>query len=149
MSVDTIERVNEYFKAAVADVLPVFTIYKNVNENLPESSSGPMVKLWVEPDFDSLLTDADQYQEHGIVIAQVFIEEGESSLLLHSIMDSIKVAFRSKKLVDPSSDIFFYDDIEFSNGGTVPREQGNRGRGSTREWRKWDMFIPYSKYQCD
>ena len=36
MSVDTIERVNAYFKSAVADVLPVFTIYKNVNQDLPE-----------------------------------------------------------------------------------------------------------------
>ena len=148
MSVDTIERVNAYFKSAVADVYPVFTLYKNVNENLPEPSSGPMVKLWIEPDLDTLLTDANQYQEDGIVIAQIFIEEGQSTLLIHKIMDAIKVAFRQKKLSDSSSDIYF-EDIDFSNGGTVPREQADRGRGSSLEWRKWDMFITYSKYQCD
>lgn len=148
MSVDTIERVNAYFKSAVADVIPVFTIYKNVNFDLPESSSGPMVKLWIEPDLDTLLTDSNQYQEDGVVVAQVFIEEGQSTLLLHSIMDAIKVAFRQKKLSNSSSDIYF-EDIDFSNGGSVPREQAGRGRGSNKEWRKWDMFITYSKYQCD
>ncbi len=151
MSVDTIERVNAYFKSAVADILPVFTIYKNVNDDLPEPSSGPLVKLWVEPSLDTLLTDANQYQEDGIVIFQVFMEQGQSTLLIHSIMDSIKVAFRQKKLTATgleTGDIYF-EDMDFSNSGTVDREQANRGRGGNRPWRKWDMFITYSKYECD
>lgn len=148
MSVDTIERVNAYFKSAVADVFPIFTIYKNVNFDLPEPSSGPFVNLWIEPDLDTLLTDANQYQEDGVVIAQILLEEGQSTLLIHSVMDAIKVAFRQKKLSDSSSDIYF-EDMDFSNGGSVTREHADRGRGSNIEWRKWDMFITYSKYQCD
>lgn len=147
MSVDTITRINDYFKSAVADVLPVYTRYKNQNKNLPETS-GAMVDLWVEPDSDDLYTDALEYQEDGVVIAIVKIEEGESSLKLHEIMDAIKAAFRQHKITGGAGDICFTD-IRHSNSGTVPRENASRGYGSNTPWRVWRIFINYSKYECN
>lgn len=150
MSVDTIERINAYFKANVADTLGLFTIYKNVNADLPEPSSGPFVNLWIEASLDTLLTDGGDYQEDGIVIAQVYIEQGQSTLILHSIMDSIKIAFRQLILKPTGLEVgtITIEDIEPSNSGTVPREKANKGRGSNRPWRKWDLFLTYSKYDC-
>jgi hypothetical protein len=151
MSVDTITRINAYFKANVADTYPVFTIYKNVNEDLPEPASGPFVNLWVEPSLDTLLTDGGNYQEDGLIIAQVYIEQGQSTLELHSIIDAIKVAFRQLQLKPTGGEegTIAIEDIEPSNSGTVPRERANKGRGSNRPWRKWDVFLTYSKYECN
>jgi len=151
MSVDTIERVNAYFKSAVADVLPVFTIYKNVNQDLPEPSSGPFVNLWIEPSLDTLLSDGDTYQENGQIIAQVRIEQGQSTLELHRVIDAIKVAFRQLRL-EPTgleTGTITVGEIEPSNAGTVDREKASRGRGSNRPWRQWDVFLNYSKYECN
>lgn len=152
MSVDTIQRVNAYFKANIEDVLPVYTIYENENEGLEESASGPMVKLWVEPDIDTVYTDGGTYQEDGIIIAQIYIEQGQSTLRLHSIADSIKTAFRQVQLPPnvPTTEnsIIAFEDIDFANRGTIDREGANRGYGSNRPWRRWDVFITYSKYDC-
>ena len=146
MSVDTIERINAYFEANITDVIPVYTIFKNVNEGLPESGSGPFIKLWVEPSDDFLLTDGGQYQEDGIVIAQVFVEEGESTLILHEIMDQIKLVFRQLQMSPTGTEIglIAFEPMEFSNSGTVTTEDFS----SSISWRKWDMFMPYSKYDC-
>ena len=151
MSVDTIERVNAYFKSAVADVLPVFTVYKNVNQDLPEPASGPFVNLWIEPSLNTLLSDGDTYQENGQIIAQVRIEQGQSSLELHRVIDAIKVAFRQLRLEPTGSEVgtITIADIEPSNAGTVDREKASRGRGSNRPWRQWDVFLNYSKYECN
>ena len=151
MSVDTIERINAYFKSAVADVYPVFTIYKNVNEDLPEPASGPFVNLWVEPSLDTLLTDGGNYQEDGQIIAQVRIEQGQSSLQLHSIIDAIKVAFRQLQLAPTGLETgtINIEDIEPSNAGTVDREKASRGRGSNSPWLQWEVCMFYSKYECD
>ena len=147
MSVDTITRVNAYFKTNVADALSLFTIYKNVNEDLPEPSSGPFVNLWIEPDEDNIYTDGGGYKETGLIIAQVRVEQGQSSLILHSIMDSIKVAFRQLELlpVGLEEGKINIEQIIPSNAGTVPREQANKGRGSNLPWRRWDLLINYSK----
>lgn len=147
MSVDTITRVNAYFETNVADVIPVFTIYKNVNENLPEPGSGSFVKLWVEPSLDQLFTDGGKYQESGVIIAQIYVEEGESTLELHSISDVIKIAFRQLQLEPIGGEIgtITVSDIETANRGTVATED----YGSNISWRRWDVFITYAKYDCN
>lgn len=150
MSVDTITRINDYFKTNVATPLSLFTIYKNVNEDSPEPSSGPFVNLWVEASDDDIYSDGGGYRENGIIIAQIRIEQGESSLLLHSIADSIKVAFRQLQLSPTGIEEGQINiaAIEPSNAGTIPREQAGRGRGSNKPWRGWDVFINYSKREC-
>ena len=111
MSVDTITRINAYFKAQIADIFPVYTIYDNENLGIPESSDGPMVKLFVEPAIDEILSDGGLFKEQGEFSAQIFVEVGESSLILHDISDSIINAFRQVTL-EPTlftdlSSIFF------------------------------------------
>ena len=146
MSVDTITRVNAYFKAQIEDIFPVYTIYDNDNLGLPESSDGPMVKLFVEPAIDNILTDNALYQEDGVIIAQIFVEIGESSLILHQIADDIKTAFRQVTL-EPTftteNSAIQFEDIEFANAGTVAKESGGN-----IEWKRWDVFVTYSKYDC-
>jgi len=150
MSVDTITRINAHFKTSVEDVLGVFTIYKNVNEGLPEPSSGPFINLWIEPDEDDIYTDGGGYKETGQIIAHVRIEQGQSTLDLHSIIDSIKVAFRQLELPPTGTEEgqINIGAMSPSNGGTVPREQANKGRGSNLPWRRWDIIMNYTKRQC-
>lgn len=150
MSVDTITRVNAYFKTNVADVLNLFTIYKNDNKDLLEPSSGPFVNLWVDSASDDIYTDGKKYIETGQVIAQIRIEEGESTLRLEIIGDAIRNAFRDLKLKPTGGEEGQIDigSIEPSNAGTIPREKANKGRAGSRPWRGLDLFLNYSKRDC-
>jgi len=146
MSVDTITRVNAYFKAQIEDIFPVYTIYDNDNLGLPESSDGPMVKIFVEPSIDNILTDNALYQEDGVIIAQLFVEVGQSSLVLNQIADDIKEAFRQVTLQPTlltELSVIQFEDVEFANAGTIPKESGG-----TIEWKRYDVFVTYSKYDC-
>lgn len=150
MSLDTITRVNEFFKDTVATPNTLFTIYEEENKRIPDGNGrGPMVRLFIEVGTETLLNDDSQYFEEGVIIAQVFVDVGESTADQHRIATIIKNAFRQVKLTaggGQQGDIYFQD-IEMGNGGQVPKQ---RLRNNTKEKQRWwlrqDVFITYNKY---
>ena len=152
MSLDTITRVNEYFKSAVATPNNIFTIYEELNERQSDGNGrGPMVRLFIEVGTETIFSDKGQYKEEGTVIAHIFVDVGESTADQHRISDLIKNAFRQVRLPVTTSnegDIYFQD-VELGKGGQVKKEQlRNSSNQKQRYWVRQDVFIAYNKYSC-
>lgn len=150
MSLDTVTRVNKYFKDTVADPNSIFTIFEEDNERQSDGNGrGPLIRLFVEPALDTLLNDGSQFLEDGTVIAQIFVDVGESTSDQHRIATLIRDAFRQVKLTatgGEQGDIYFQD-IEMANGGQVPKANlRNNTRDKQKWWLRQDVFITYNKY---
>ena len=150
MSLDTVERVNAFFKAQISDTFGYYTNYDNENKNLPESNVGPQIRLFVEIGTDTQLNDAIEYQEDGIVVAQLFVEHGKSQTQLHAIASQIRNAFRQVQLAPTGMQegTIVFEDIENVSRGEISRKPtGSRSKNqSTRMWKRLDVMITYNKY---
>ena len=152
MSLDTVTRVNAFFESVVATPNNIFTIYEELNERQSDGNGrGPIVRLFIEVGNETLSVDGIEWFEEGIVIAQVFVDVGESTADQHRIATIIKNAFRQVRLTASASnegDIYFQD-VEMGRGGQVPKEQlRNSSNQKQRYWVKQDVFITYNKYSC-
>ncbi len=149
MSLDTVQRVNAYFKSAIADTYSYSTIYDNENKDLPQDNVGPNIRVFVEVGNDDLLSDGGEYEEDGVVIAQIEVEVGKSATQLHLIATQIRDAFRQKKLTatgGEQGDIYF-ESIENVTRGEISRKPVRRARNqSTRNWKRLDVLMTYTKY---
>ena len=154
MSLDTETRVNAYFKSAVADANNYFTIYESENKDLPQSNVGPNISVSFEDGIDEQLTDAVDYSETGVFIAQIEVEVGKSSSQLSIIADQIKVAFRGPQgylqMAPTGSEVgtIVFQSFEKVPRGEVSRKPiGRRAKNqSTRDWKRLDVMLTYTKY---
>ena len=154
MSLDTIQRVNAYFKSAIADTYGYYTNYDNENKDLPESNVGPNIRLFTEVGMDEQLNDGVEYVENGVVIAQISVEHGKSISEVHTIATQIRNAFRGPDgylQIAPTGvqeGLIVFESIENVARGEISRKPtGRRAKNqSTRMWKRLDVMLTYTKY---
>ena len=153
MSLDTVERVNAYFKSAITDTYNYYTNFDNENTDLPESNVGPQIRLFVEIGTDEQFNDGVEYVEDGTIIAQIMVEHGKNQTQLHLIATQIRDAFRGPKgglQLEPTvgqDGVLVFESIENIARGEISRSASRRAKNqSTRQWKRLDVMISYTKY---
>ena len=153
MSLDTVERVNAYFKSAIADTFGYYTDYATENNDLPESNTGPQIRLDIEIGIDEQLNDGVEFFEEGTVIAQISVETGKSQTSLNAIATQIRNAFRDAKgyiQLEPTGGqegLLVFESITNVARGQISRKPVGRARNqSTRPWLRLDVMLTYTKY---
>jgi hypothetical protein len=147
MSLDTITRVNSFFKSVIATPKNLYTIYLDKNEDIEDDSGGGVfVKISTESSFDDLAGNSTSercYTEIGIVIIEVFAPVGLGTKDLYSherVVTLIRDAFRDIKLDATGNEEggIYFQDINTSKSFNLPSRQG-------RDYQIKNIFINYQK----
>lgn len=147
MSLDSVQRINDYFDLAVGAPNNLYTIHLDKNEDIPDDLGGGVwVKLSTEASFDDMTGQSLPklcYRERGLVIVEIFCRKGLGNKNLYGIekvVTLLRNAFRNVKL-KPTGDeegVILFEDISAPRSFEIP------SRGGTDYFRK-DVFINYQK----
>jgi len=155
MSLDSVTRIDDYFKTSITDVLGIETIFEDENKGQFEPGGGMFIKMWVEPSFDDLTGNSipnKLYTERGLVVIQIFTIKGQGTknlYALESVGTSIRDAFRDKFLDSDGTQegAIYFEDISTRQTIEIGRQNSPQGRGSSFNgvWKRKDIFVNYQK----
>jgi len=155
VSLDSVTRIDAFFKAQITDLLGIETIFEDQNKGQFEPGGGMFIKMWVEPSFDELTGSSlpdSLYTEDGLIVIQVFTIKGQGTknlYALESVGTSIRNAFRDVFLNPTGSEegAIYFEDVSTRQTIEIGRQNSSQGRGSSFDgvWKRKDIFINYQK----
>ena len=105
MSLDTTQRINDYFDAQVGTPNELYTIHLDKNEDIPDDlGGGVFVKLSTEASFDELTGNSrpdELFTERGIVIIEIIAPVGlgtADAYALERVVSLVRDSFRGNFL---------------------------------------------------
>lgn len=149
MSVDTAQRVNDYWDSEVATPENIYTIHIDKNEGIPATEGGG--GTWVTIETQTLLDNltgrssvSNCFTEDGMIIIKIYAQKGLGNLDLYSlerVSDLVKKAFRFDKpllMTGTQEGNIYFEDI-------IPRQTITDPAPGLSDYRRKDIFINYQK----